>query len=287
MFPKDPEIERLLRLARSQEIHNEQVAACWPVIIESIDNDWIVPATVKDEWTCSVSIDELISVLSKGSAIGAQEVDFDLDDGSAVITFVGVECRCPLDALIAELQRLKDGYYSDRKSLNDPFHDLAALLGITPEELIGQTPDQVRQGLKDVAAELQSIFQDAQSSGPEGRAEARERLQGLMASLSSKGVLGLEHIEELPARFQAALDSGAWPDPKILAGGLRTIADWLEGRDGSGEAIDELVGKLERSVDGLLGRDPDAEASERLRARVGSSIARALRARGIRPAGDE
>ena len=265
MFPKDPEIERLLRLARSQEIHNEQVAACWPVIIESIDNDWIVPATVKDEWLCSVSVDELISVLSKGSAIGAQEVDFDWDGESAVITFVGVEYRCPRDALITEFQRLKDRYCSELELLKDPLHNLATLLGLTPEELVGQMPGNVQQRLKDAAAEIQSIFQAAPFSGPEGRVDAKERMQELIESLSSRGVLGLDRIDGLFTRFQVALDSGIQPSPKILAGGLRTIADWLEEQE----------------------LDPNAKTGKWLGERVGRTIARALRFFGIRSAGDE
>jgi multidrug efflux pump subunit AcrA (membrane-fusion protein) len=163
---------------------------------------------------------------------------------------------------------------------------LAERLGVMPETVTGLG----MHDWGDVARRLRALTQAAQSGDAAQQAEARRAAEELRARLRGKAAADQQRVEQARAQMHAALRAAEQTDLSAIADGLRDVAEWLDGRPGSGARVDEWVEAFERTLGPLFGataEQREQERESRIRTAARSSIADRLRARGIKPSEDD
>jgi hypothetical protein len=153
---------------------------------------------------------------------------------------------------------------------------VAERLGVAPGD-----PSAAQAALGRLADDLHAVSAAVASGTPADLESARARLAARGIDLGA----GFEDLPDLVATLRRLDQERA---QQAVVRGLRAAADSIErtGEQPLGRRIDELIERLEREIGPLMGRDPKREEERRqaeYRASAKSSIADALRARGITP----
>jgi len=304
----DPESQRLVDLARAQRIDDPNVAAAWQGFVEALDCRWFMPA----------DLDRVIEAVRARQSVGNEEFFFDFDppgSDEVISRFVGDEHVVPADAIVAELERLRQRYRggSDAPAAppsggtggtppagggaptagaaDAPVPDLLGFLqGLVGNPSVAPAGDALQARLKDVGATVVRIVSAMQSNDPAARARAADEAAALQRTLAAAGGDAARWSQEQRDEVARAVEAAGGADVDRLAQGLRTIAAWLEQRSPqAGAAVDKLVEGLDQTLGPFLTRGKKADEARReeeIRADARASIAQRLREAGVKPSGE-
>jgi hypothetical protein len=299
----DPDSQRLANLARSQHIDDKRVADAWWGFAEAIDNRWFLPS----------DLDEILDALRTRQGIGNEEFFFDFDppgSDEVISRFISDEYRVPADAMIAQVERLRDRYRggesgpSSSSSSADGGGSAAPRTGASTAPsnapdlagffagLLGNasSSDAVKNRFAEVSGAISGLVAAMQSNDPAARQRAVADVEALQRSLAASGTDAARWTDAQKAEIARALQAAGGIDTDKLAQGLKTLTTWLEQKTPeAGRAVDAMVESLEKSFGAILTpgkKAAEAERDERIRSDARASIAQRLREAGLKPSGE-
>jgi hypothetical protein len=311
----DPERPRLVALGRSQTIADPKIAAAWRGFIDAIEYGWLGPR----------DLDRVIGAVRARESVGNEEFFFDFDppgSDEVISRFISDEYIVPVDAMVAELERLRRRFRGDPEpepgpplgapesspadtaesaappstgggaaTTSNDAPDLAGFItGLLGDPALAPGTDALKGRLSEISDAVGRLVSAMQSNDPAQRQRASAEFADLQRRLAEGGTSAAGWTQAQKDEFARALKEARGVNLDRLTQGLRVITRWLEQRSPeAGAAVDLMIEGLEKSFGHLVTpgkKTAEAERDEKVRADARSSIAQRLREAGVKPSGE-
>jgi primase-polymerase (primpol)-like protein len=165
---------------------------------------------------------------------------------------------------------------------------VAQLLGVTPAELLN-APEKAAGGVMGLIDQLRTFVEGSVSADADKQSDAQSARAAFEAVLGAHGRDASGPIDQLGRALKLVSGKDDRLDQRVLAGGLRKLADAFEGKAsadpaGDGAQIEALREALETIGQDLVGVDPVKEAAARkaeLQAAAASDIDEVFKGLGL------